>query len=103
MSEEEPPSDTGSKNLPEGMRVVRKRRKKKKGSRQTLFLKKREILRDMHEDTDAVGVKEQVERLKTAKKEMAGESAAGLKAAVERLDRATEALAARLVEEALAA
>ena len=59
--------DSSSKNLPEGMRVVRKRRKRSSESRQTLFLKKREILREMHSDEGrkAIGLKEQLARLKT--------------------------------------
>lgn len=55
--------------MPEGMRVVRKRRKKRdEASRQTLILKKREILREMNDESAAVGVKEQVERLKSARR-----------------------------------
>jgi len=65
---ESPPSES-SKKMPEGMRVVRKRRKKRGGSKQTLFLKKREILREMHGEGGAVSLKEQVARLKSAKKD----------------------------------
>lgn len=63
-------ADPASKKMPEGLRVVRKRRKKREstGSRQTLFLKKRDILRDMHHESGVVGVKAQVERLKSARK-----------------------------------
>ncbi len=52
------------------MRVVRKRRKRGDRSRQTLFLKKREILREMtsEEEAGAISVKEQLSRLKSAKK-----------------------------------
>ncbi|MCH2064491.1 MAG: hypothetical protein MK194_12270 [Roseibacillus sp.] len=61
--------DDSSKNLPEGMRVVRKRRKRSSDSHQTLFLKKKEILREMHseEGRGAIGLKEQLSRLKTIK------------------------------------
>lgn len=52
------------------VRKVRKRRKKSsESSRETLFLKKQEILREMHTDDAVLGVKEQVERLKKARKE----------------------------------
>ena len=62
MAEEEsnnpaPEEGSPSKQMPEGMRVVRKRRKKRGSSRQTLFLKKREILREMHDEGGIVGVK----------------------------------------------
>lgn len=69
MADNDSDSKKSSKQMPEGMRVVRKRRKKRGNSRQTLFLKKREILRDMHdEEGGAVSLKEQVARLKSAKK-----------------------------------
>lgn len=66
---ESPQSESSSsKKMPEGMRVVRKRRKKRGESKQTLFLKKREILREMHAEDGAVSLKEQIARLKSAKK-----------------------------------
>lgn len=58
---------SSSKQMPEGMRVVRKRRKRRGGSKETLFLKKREILREMHDESGAVSLKDQVARLKSAK------------------------------------
>ncbi|NIP98103.1 MAG: hypothetical protein GWO24_33645 [Akkermansiaceae bacterium] len=65
----------GSSGLPEERRLVRKRRKKRGSSRQTLFLKKREILREMHEEDEGpvVGVKEQVARLQSARKKAKAE------------------------------
>ena len=69
MSDKESSPEDSSKQLPEGRRFIRKRRKKRGSSRQTLFLKKREILREMHADDQlgAVSLKEQVARLKSAK------------------------------------
>ncbi len=60
-------SQQGEEDAPKGMRVVRKRRKRKTdASRQTLYLKKKEILREMETDEDPLSVKAQVERLKEA-------------------------------------
>ena len=69
MADNASSSNDSSKGLPEGMRVVRKRRKRRGESRKTLFLKKREILRDMHADEEmgAIGLKDQLARLKSAK------------------------------------
>jgi hypothetical protein len=69
MADNESSSNDSPKGLPEGMRVVRKRRKRRSESRKTLFLKKREILRDMHADEEmgAIGLKDQLARLKSAK------------------------------------
>lgn len=76
--ENDPPPNAGSDEpvkegaseeavLPEGMRVVRKRRKRKTdASRQTLYLKKKEILREMETEEDPLSVKAQLERLKKA-------------------------------------
>lgn len=58
--------------LPEGRRVVRKKnRKSRSSSRETLILKKREIMSEMvePEDSGPVDVRGQVERLRKAKKE----------------------------------
>lgn len=61
--------DSGA-SVPEGMRVVRKRRKRKSdSSRQTLYLKKREILREMETEDEGLGVQAQVERLKQVARE----------------------------------
>ncbi|MFP6865454.1 MAG: hypothetical protein VCA35_05890 [Roseibacillus sp.] len=73
MAEEEsndpaPEEGSPSKQMPEGMRVVRKHRKKRESSPQTLFLKKREILREILDEGGVVSVKEQVARLKSAQK-----------------------------------
>ena len=67
MADNPSSSTDPSENLPKGMRVVRKRRNR---SRQTLFLKKREILREMtsEEEGGAISVKDQLSRLKSAKK-----------------------------------
>jgi|GEM_PF-654474 len=63
------PGGEGETAVPEGMRVVRKRRKRKsEASRQTLYLKKREILREMHTEEDGLSLKGQVERLKEVAK-----------------------------------
>ena len=63
--EKRDPGGEGETTVPEGMRVVRKRRKRKsESSRQTLYLKKREILREMHTEEDGLSLKGQVERLK---------------------------------------
>lgn len=70
MADNPSSSTDPSENLPKGMRVVRKRRKRGNRSRQTLFLKKREILREMtsEEEGGAISVKDQLSRLKSAKK-----------------------------------
>ncbi len=69
MTEEDPSPEDSPAPLPEGKKRVRKRRKKRGSSRETLFLKKREILREMHSghESGAVSLKEQVARLKSAK------------------------------------
>ncbi len=69
MSDNEPSPEDSSASLPEGKKRVRKRRRKRGSSRQTLFLKKREILREMHSghELGAVSLKEQIARLKSAK------------------------------------
>jgi hypothetical protein len=57
-------------SVPEGMRVVRKRRKRKSdASRQTLYLKKQEILLEMETEEDGLGVSAQMERLKQVARE----------------------------------
>ena len=70
MSDDPPASKNSPDNLPKGRRVVRRGSRKKRKSRQTLFLKKREILRDMISDegTGAISVKDQLSRLKSARK-----------------------------------
>ena len=65
---EEPVKAGGSEEpAPEGVRVVGKRRKRKTdASRQTFYLKKKEILREMETEEDPLRVKAQLERLKKA-------------------------------------
>ena len=64
-------------SIPEGRRVVRQRRKQKgSSSRETLYLKRRELLEEMQGSDDdepsaPMGVREQVKRLKEAKKDVA--------------------------------
>ena len=70
-SETEPSEDESSQRaMPEGRRVVREQgRKGGSTSRETVYLKRREVQREMRgEDTAPVGVRQQIERLKKAKK-----------------------------------
>lgn len=77
MSEQENPGEEEKEDarkpaVPEGRRVVKQKRRKSGGaSRETLILKKREIISEMvqPEESAPVNVREQVERLKQARKD----------------------------------
>lgn len=56
--------------MPEGRRVIRDAERKQGGARETVYLKRREVVRETMEEEDyaPVGVRQQVARLKEAKK-----------------------------------
>lgn len=92
MSEEEPPEKKDQqsskppgearKSVPVGRRVVRKKRRSKGGTRETLTLKKREILSELADsqvpEGAPVNVREQVDRLRRAQKEQRAADSGGM-------------------------
>lgn len=64
----EPETDSSSsQGIPEGRRVVRRKRKRG-SSRETITLQQRDVLRELETEEPVVGVKQQVERLKAARR-----------------------------------